>query len=59
MELGTGTGLVSLTAGALGAKEVTITDKAEYLFMAEQNLDENFGERTRGAGGAESGSWRK
>ena len=35
------TGLVSLAAGALGAREVTMTDKE--LKMADYNLQANFG----------------
>jgi ribosomal protein L11 methylase PrmA len=40
LELGSGCGLSGLAAGALGAKEVMLTD--EVLFMAAHNLDANF-----------------
>lgn len=40
LELGSGCGLPGLVAGALGAKEVTLTD--EVLHMAEHNLKANF-----------------
>ena len=41
LELGTGCGLVGLTAGALGAAEAYLTDNV--TFMAEANLQANFG----------------
>ena len=40
LELGTGCGLVGLAAGALGAREVALTD--QVLFMAAYNLDAYF-----------------
>ena len=46
LELGTGTGLVGLTAAQCGAREVWLTD--QVLHVARYNRDHNFGGADRG-----------
>lgn len=41
LELGSGTGVVGLTAASLGAADVILTDKPELMQLLEQNIEAN------------------
>lgn len=55
LELGTGLGMPGLAAGALGAREVWLTDHA--IIMAQANLQANFQEHERGRFHVHQLSW--